>query len=370
MKLLLSFLKIFLSVSVFVACSTIEIRERKSENTVKDNQITDVSFDQAEEVLGDFPIVRNSDVEKWIVYFQTKGRRTFSQWMKQGGFFREAIEESLKNENVPVSLYYLSLIESGFVHHAESEAKASGPWQFMRDTGRLYGLESNSFIDERRDPVKSTHAAAAYLRDLRKKFGDWYLAVAAYNGGPRTIQDAIKKTGSRDFWVIKKAGLLKKQTGDFVPKMIAAVIIGNDPESFGIKIEKLSDSVEFPDSVVKAKYPVKLSDIAKKLSIPLSKLKEWNPELIKGVIPERTIRDKNVYALRLSEDYHQKYYEIEPELSKIRLKQYRLHKMLKGETLAKIARQYQVPLKELLKANPKMQAKKLKVGSEISIPYS
>lgn len=331
---------------------------------------TEPSLENAEDSIGNFPIVRNEDVEKWIVYFQTTAHRSFIQWMQRGEPFKLAIEEALENEGVPSTLYYLALIESGFVYSALSTAKASGPWQFLRDTGRQYGLKSNHWIDQRRDPVLSTHAAAAYLRDLRSKFGDWYLTVAAYNGGPKTIQDAVKKAGTNDFWKLKKAGLLKKETGEFVPKVIAAVILGSDPLKFGFPAKIVSTHSDLPKTVIKIKRPVKLQEIAKKLSLPLAKLKEWNPELLRGMTPPQRYNKDGYYALRVSQEHVEKFAKVESQLHHPAIKDLESHRIAKGDTLDNLAKRYHVSVKTLLQLNPHVHARKIKIGTEIVIPVS
>ncbi len=379
-----SILKYLSLLFLFSACSTtFQLQDRFEDTQNIHNQTSDEetslhkfserepSLNSAEDSIGAFPIVRNSDVEKWITYFQTTAKRSFTAWMQRGEPFKTVIEEALENEGVPGTLFYLSLIESGFEHRALSPAKASGPWQFLRDTGRQYGLHSNAWIDERRDPVKSTHAAAAYLRDLRKKFGDWYLSVAAYNGGPKTISDAIKKGGTNDFWKLKKMGLLKRETGDFVPKMIAAAIVGNNLSQFGFsEISKTHE--KFPETKVLVKNSVKIADLAKKLSIPTSTLRKWNPELLKDSIPPRQFRKQSTYALRVQKQHVQKFAEIESQLQAIpeTKKTIRTHRIAKGETLDKIAKRYQVTVKELLDNNPQVKSRKIAVGTIIRMPAS
>lgn len=332
MNFLISFL---VSLWIFGCSTTSTIQKTNSEHR------THTSPKQAEdEVLqtekiksiGNFPVVWNEDVKQWVNYFQSTAKRSFTQWTQRGEPFRSAIQDSLESEGVPGAFYYMSLIESGFVHHARSTGKASGPWQFIKETGERYGLVSNRWVDERRDPVKSTHAAAAYLRDLKKLFGDWYLALAAYNGGPRTIRDAMKKAGSQDFWEIKKAGLLKKETGDFVPKMIAAAIVGSNPKSFGFPETVINPKSAFPKFTIALKKPEKISVLAKKLSLPLAKLKEWNPELLKNTTPPHTSKP---YLLRVDENHAEIFAKLGMQLTKLKKKRKR-HHLRKGKLSARV----------------------------------
>jgi membrane-bound lytic murein transglycosylase D len=288
--------------------------------------------------------------------------------MQNGQPFKVAIEHALQSEGVPKTLYYMSLVESGFLHHAYSPAKASGPWQFLKDTGQQYGLKSNNWIDERRDPVKSTHAAAAYLRDLRQKFGDWYLTLAAYNGGPRTVNDAIKKGETNDFWKLKKAGLFKKETGEFVPKVIAAAILGSDPLKFGFPSRIFTTGPKFPESVIELKEAVKIRELAQRLSIPLAKLKEWNPELLKEMTPPKKYSERGIYSLRVEEEYVAKFAQIESKLTYIKIKEFHIHRIVKGDTLGKLAKRYNVPVKTILQSNPEIHSRKIPIGSKITVP--
>ena len=137
---------------------------------------------------------------------------------------------------MPFELIFLSMIESGFDTRANSRRQAVGPWQFIKGTALLYGLKVTKKIDERRDPVKSTRAATAYLRKLYGKFGDWYLALAAYNSGPRIIDEAIAKTQNRDFWALAATPYLKSETKEFIPKLLAAMIIGTNPQKHGFEV--------------------------------------------------------------------------------------------------------------------------------------
>lgn len=189
--------------------------------------------------FGAIPLVVNPQVEYWIRYFKTTGRTTFSQWLSRGEVFKEVLNPIFIESNMPFELIFLSMIESGFDTRAHSHKQAVGPWQFMKGTALLYGLKVNGHIDERRDPVKSTRAATAYLRKLYGKFGDWYLAFAAYNSGPRLIDEAISKAKSRDFWTLIRTPYLKSETKEFIPKLLAAMIIGSNPEKHGFEYAKL-----------------------------------------------------------------------------------------------------------------------------------
>ena len=181
----------------------------------------------------DIPIVINAKVEQFIQYFQTTARKAFSNWLARSEKYIPFMRNHLKENGLPEDLVYMALIESGFNPYAYSRSKASGPWQFIYLTGKRYGLRSNWWIDERRDPEKSTIAAAKYLKDLYDMFECWYLAAAGYNAGEGKIATAMKRYRTEDFWELTKYRYLKQETKNYVPQMIAAALIAKDPERYG-----------------------------------------------------------------------------------------------------------------------------------------
>jgi membrane-bound lytic murein transglycosylase D len=181
----------------------------------------------------DYPITINSKVEHWIDYFTGKGRPHFARYLERSELFIPYITPLLKENGLPEDLVYLAMIESGFNNHARSHAKAVGPWQFISATGKRYGLAVNWWVDERRDTRKSTLAAVEYLRDLFSIFRSWELAAAAYNAGESKVARAVRRFGTKDFWVITRHKFLRPETRDYVPKIIAAAIIAKNRTQFG-----------------------------------------------------------------------------------------------------------------------------------------
>lgn len=181
----------------------------------------------------DYPITINSRVEHWIDYFTGKGRPHFSRYLERSELFIPYITPLLKENGLPEDLVYLAMIESGFNNHARSHAKAVGPWQFISATGKRYGLGINWWVDERRDTRKSTLAAVEYLRDLYSIFRSWELAAAAYNAGESKVARAVRRFGTKDFWVITRHKFLRPETRDYVPKIMAAAIIAKNRTQFG-----------------------------------------------------------------------------------------------------------------------------------------
>jgi LysM repeat protein len=185
----------------------------------------------------DIPITVNSRVEYWVDYFQGPGRKYFEKYLERSSYFVPYIVPLLKQNGLPEDLVYLAMIESGFNNHARSRARAVGPWQFMSATGKRYGLMVNWWVDERRDTRKSTLAAVEYLRDLYGMFQSWELAAAAYNAGEAKVARAVRRFGTRDFWVIARHRFLRPETRDYIPKIIAAAIIAKNRTQFGFPAE-------------------------------------------------------------------------------------------------------------------------------------
>ena len=227
----------------------------------------------------DMPIDANAKVAASIHFFQTRGKETFAAWTKRSGRYRDLILEALRAEGLPEDLFHLAMIESGFNPRARSRAHAVGIWQFMEATGRLEGLRQTHWVDERRDPLKSTRAAARHLKGLHRHFRDWRLAIAAYNAGRGRVSRAVERAGTRDFWSLK----LPRETRNYVPLFMAATIISKDPELFGFgKIDAdppLSyDWVELP-------RPIMLETAAKCMRTSVGALRYLNPELRRSITP-------------------------------------------------------------------------------------
>jgi hypothetical protein len=181
-------------------------------------------------------VVLNNSVERYIEYFRTRGKRTFQRWLDNSAPYIGPMKKIFKDENLPEELVYVAMIESGFDSSAVSRSKAAGHWQFMPDTARQYGLRSNWWVDERKDYVKSTLAAAQHFKDLQSRFSSWPLVLAAYNAGAGKVQRAILKAGSGDFWDLKESAYLRRETKSYVPKFMAAILIARDPAAYGFRV--------------------------------------------------------------------------------------------------------------------------------------
>jgi membrane-bound lytic murein transglycosylase D len=312
----------------------------------------------------DIPIVINERVEDFIQYFQTTKRDKFVSWLARSGRYIPVMRKLLREHGLPEDLVYMAFIESGFDPNAYSRSKAVGPWQFIYLTGKRYGLRVDWWVDERRDPEKSTIAAAKYLKDLYDTFACWYLAAAGYNAGEYKIAKALKRYRTEDFWTLTKVRYLKRETKDYVPLMIAAALVAKDPEKYGfgdVEYEK-------PLRYEKVKVPelTGLSLVAKACETSLEEIKELNPDLRRGVTPP----NENDYEIKIPygrKDFFQVAFEIVQAFEKF---EFKTHLVKKGETLKGLARLYRVDLDPLLEINHLTKAARVSKGTILSIPIS
>ena len=227
-------------------------------------------------------IVRNPSVENHIRFFGVAIRDRFEQWLARLAHYKPLVEEIFTEFNLPSDLVFLSLVESGFNPHAYSRARATGPWQFMKGTAKLYGLRVDRYVDERRDPIKSTIAAARYLRDLYDLFGTWPLAMAAYNAGEGKVMRALEKARAENFWQIARTKHIRRETKEYVPRFMAATIIAKNPDDYGFTAS--AASFHAFEEVVVAR-PVHLMSVATATGISFQELRRLNPELRLDMTP-------------------------------------------------------------------------------------
>ncbi len=242
-----------------------------------------ISDDTENNLIFDIPVTYNTSVRKWIKYFQTVGRITFRRWLERSSRYLPNIQSELGQAGLPQDLAYLAMIESGFSPNAESTASAVGIWQFMAPTGNHYGLHTTWWLDERRDYYKSTQAAIWYMTDLYKIFGSWYLVAASYNMGEARVKKLIERYHTNNFWTLADMGLLSEETKNYVPKVLAAMLIAKAPALYGFR------DIEYhlPESFEYFHIPggTDLEKLAAHLGVSSKHLKELNPELIHGYVP-------------------------------------------------------------------------------------
>ncbi len=340
---------ILLSVSVFIILPFQQLYaldqapSSQSSTTEVPSQLKPPSEDvaQLDEVIDDssdarpysIPIILNDSVENHLEYFKTRGRDVFQLWLDRSAMYIPLMKNIFREKNMPEDLVYVAMIESGFNPYAVSWARAVGPWQFMPATGKLYGLKIDWWIDERKDPIKSTYAAAEHLKDLHNLFGSWSLALASYNAGAGKVQRAVLRTRSDDFWDLKASRYIRKETKNYVPKWMAATIIAKDPVAYGFT-QAHYRPFKFDEVVVDECTDLRL--IARCAECTYEEIKELNPEIRRWITPPQISQ----YTLRIpagkKEKFLTNYAAIPPE-QKIKWER---HEVAQGETLAGLAREY------------------------------
>ncbi len=307
----------------------------------------------------DFPVIWNDRVKEKIIYLQTDLREPYTLWLQRSGRYLPMIQEIFASRGLPLDLAYLPLVESGFAPGAYSWAHAMGLWQFIKSTGKIFDLEVNWWLDERRDPEKATIAAADYFESLYKKFGDWELCLAAYNCGDGRIARSIKSQGVKSYWDLD----LPTETENYVPLFMAALIIAKNPEVYGFNII-LEEPYKFEYTEVDD--PTNLDLIAQCTDTTLDFIQELNPEILRYCTPP----DVTAYPVRIPEGkaagFQDRYAQIPEEEKTV----WARHKVKKGETLSEIAYHYGTRVSLLAETNRLSSAHRLSIGQELVIPVS
>jgi len=311
----------------------------------------------------DLPLMMTDQVAGYINYFSTRGRGTLENALARGGRYREMIQGILKEEGVPQDLIYLAQAESGFHPLALSRAGARGMWQFMASRAKGYGLERDWWVDDRQDPEKSTRAAAHHLRDLYNEFGDWYLAMAAYNSGPGTVQNAVKRTGYADFWELYRRNVLPKETRNYVPIILAVTIMAKNPEQYGL--EEVVPEQAVPYDTVKIDYPVDLRLVAECVDASASTLQDLNPSLLRLTTPKNQQFELHLPA-GTKDRYLSSIAAIPPDMRVW----WRYHDVAPGDTLASLARVYRTSRQAIAQANGIAEDQELQADSKLIIPVA
>ncbi|RUM35393.1 MAG: lytic transglycosylase [Desulfobulbus sp.] len=313
-------------------------------------------------IVYDFPVTINPQVEFYIDLFQNKQKKYFKHWLERSTRYLPVIRRELAAAGLPQDLAYLAMIESGFNPSAYSHAHAAGLWQFIRGTGKIYGLRINSWVDERRDPEKATKAAAAYLKNLYERFGDWQLAVAGYNAGEGKIEKAIKKYNSRDFWELASHKYLRLETKRYVPKLIAAIIIARSPEEYGFTDLNYQQPVSY--DVIDVPPRTDLNAIAISAKTTRKIIRSLNNELRKNLTPPTAGK----YQVRIPAGSHDIVATNLTRLQPVFTTGFKTHKVCRGESLSRISKRYHTSMTNLLKAN-NLHSSKLKIGQRLRVPY-
>ncbi len=318
---------------------------------------------QREEVVFDFPVVENDRVRFFIDLYRGPARRTFGRWLERSGRYIPMMRQIFAEYGLPEDLAYLAMIESGFNDRAYSWAHAVGPWQFIESTGRMYGLESDWWFDERRDPEKATHAAARFLRDLHKTFdGDWYLAVAGYNAGGGKILRAIKMYNTRDFWELSRGKYLQEETKHYVPKLLAALTIAKDPAKYGFTDLAMHQPLAYDVAPIPAATDLEL--VAELSGASYDEIKALNPELKRWCTPPGRKKHELRLPVGSREEFLARYAEVPPT---DRAK-YKRHKIEQGDTLLQLAKTYNIRVADIIALNGIKDPRALKLGRDLILP--
>lgn len=319
------------------------------------------------------PAEFNHNVEKWIEYFQGRGRDHMVRYLGRSSRYLPKMKEIFKNHGLPEDLVYVALIESGFNPNALSKAKAVGYWQFIRGTARRYGLNMNYYADERRDFIRSTEAAALYLKALHSLFGSWYLAIASYNVGENRIKNLVMRYSTRNFWELARYGRLPGETVDYVPKFLAARLIGKHPAKYGFTNQEVEYQAPLDFQEITSPKAVNLRSLSSALNIDFQTIQALNPAYYRGVIPKvgaRTVKvrvpsnvnpelvvsalDKSATAVAVRDN-------VENE------NEFIIHRVRRGETLSTIARKYGTTQAKLKEVN-NIWGGRLVAGKKLKVP--
>ena len=257
--------------------STLSLQEKLKLLELKQTHKTD-------HFIFDLPVTYNKKVSQWISFFQSRGKTFFRDWLEKSTKYMPLLQSELKKAGLPTDLAYMVMIESGFSAHAVSTASAVGPWQFIESTGSNYGLKKYWWLDERRDLRKSTQAAIRYLQDLNREFGSWYLVAASYNMGENGLRRQIKKYGTNDYWELVKKGALPQETQDYVPKILAALMIAKAPNLYGFRSIDAQYPLQY--ETVWAPSGSDMDQLADHLGITRKAMKDLNAELVLGYVPK------------------------------------------------------------------------------------
>jgi membrane-bound lytic murein transglycosylase D len=328
-----------------------------------DPNIRAVAEAEVKNTKSDLPLVMNDQVAMFINYYSSpRGKATLEHAWARAGRYREMIASILKEEGVPQDLIYLAQAESGFQPLALSRAGARGMWQFMAGAAEIYGLERSWWVDERQDPEKATHAAAHHLRDLYNQFGDWYLAMAAYNSGASTVQHAVERTGYADFWELYRRGVLPQETRNYVPIILAETIIAKNPEQYGL--QRVPPEPPQQTDQVTINYPVDLRLVAECVDTSVDRLQELNPSLLRMTTP----KDQS-FILKLPAGSQGKYETAMASIPQDMRTYWRYHRVEYGDTLPSIARKYHTSPSSIAEAN-NLSDGEVKAGTKLIIPIA
>ena len=327
----------------------------------EDEGVTAVEGEQ----VYDISVVENEKVRYFIDYYANRGSRGFRRWLERSGRYLPMMQAIFAEEGLPRDLAYLAMIESGFNEKACSRANAVGPWQFMAGTGKMYGLQNEWWRDERRDPVKSTIAAARHLKDLYARFdGDWNLAIAAYNAGAGKVSQAIRRSETRDFWKISRGGHLAAETRNYLPKLFAVLHIAKNPLKYGFDNIQYQAPLAYDEVILTSSTDLDI--VARLCGVGFDDIQKLNPELKRWCTPPG-IKD---YKLRIPagkrDDFLTAYAEI-PANQRANYSHYRIRS---GDTLGALAARFGIKTRDIIALNHIKNPRGLRIGTDLILPLN
>ncbi len=321
-----------------------------------------------DEELEAIPTEVNASVQKWITYFQGRGREHMEKYLARSTRYEKLMKKVLRDNGLPEDLFYIALIESGFSSRATSHAAAVGYWQFIRGTGKRYGLDINRLMDERRDPVLATQAAAEYFKGLYSVFGSWYLAMASYNVGENRVKREVMKHMTRDFWELARRKRLPRETVNYVPKFIAAKLIAKSPEQYGFEGIDYMPPIEFDH--VNVDFPVNLRILSEKMGVNYEDFKDLNPKYRGEVAPVKNgslvLRvPPGMVEMAVAASKESLVERVEFVADADETQTYRIRR---GDTLSTIARRYRTTVAYLRDINDMPRGRKLRINARLLVP--
>jgi membrane-bound lytic murein transglycosylase D len=318
--------------------------------------------EEIEATVSQLPLQENDAVLGYVHYFSSeRGHKVLAGGLRRSGRYRPLVQRILDDEGVPQELIYLAQVESGFLPRARSNKQAVGMWQFVQFRGREYGLLQSPGTDDRLDPEKATRAAAHHLHDLYAMFGDWYLAMAAYNCGPGCVQRAVERTGYADFWELRRLNALPHETANYVPLILAMTIMSKNPKDYDLDNLELDRPVEY--ETMDLDCPTSLALVADAAERPISEIQDLNPALLKLTAPAG-------YQLRVPKGTLPTVMTALDIVPANHRSDWRIHRVAAGETLADIAHRYSTPLASLASANQRSTAGAPEAGDLMVVPVS
>lgn len=340
-----------------------------SKNEMDSKQVEESVTREYRAEYGEINLKVNTHVQKWIDYFQGRGRPYMEMYLQRSSRYLPMMKATLREQGLPEDLVYIALIESGFSPMAHSRASAVGYWQFIKATGRHYGLAVNQQIDERRDPVLSTRAAAEYFKALYNLFGSWYLAMASYNVGENRVKNVVMKHYTRDFWELVRKRKLPLETLDYVPKFIAAALIAKNPEQYGFTNIPYQPALAY--DTVPISQPISLERLATSLSIPYEDLKLLNPRYKSDYVP---LYKNGETVVRVPVGNKAQAVAAIPGClavaPRVMVGEYDYYRVRSGDSLSTIARRHRTSIDTIRRLNNLSSRTLIRVGQKIKVPES